>query len=196
MPQVNPKAEAFVRRSAQWQDELATLRAIILDCGLDEALKWGVPCYTLEGSNIVLIHEFKEYCAILFFKGALLSDPHGLLIQQTENVQATRQMRFTNVDEVSEREDIIKEYVHEAIAAERAGLKVPFKETSEFRVPKEFGEKLDEIPELKTAFEALTPGRQRGYLLYFAAPKQSKTREARIEKCMQQIFEGKGLNDE
>ena len=195
MPQINSKAEAFVRRSAKWQNELARLRAIILDCGLDEALKWGVPCYTLAGNNIVLIHEFKEYCAILFFKGALLSDPYGLLIQQTENVQATRQLRFTTVDEVLEREDIIKEYIHEAIAAEQAGLKVPMKETSEFRVPKEFQEKLDEIPELKTAFEALTPGRQRGYLLYFAAPKQSKTREARIEKCMQQIFEGKGLND-
>ena len=195
MPQTNPKAEAFVRRSAKWQEELARLRAIILECGLDEALKWGVPCYTLGDNNIVLIHEFKEYCAILFFKGALLSDPHGLLIQQTENVQATRQLRFTTIDEVREREETIKEYIHEAIAAEQAGLKVPMKETSEFRVPKEFQEKLDEMPELKAAFEALTPGRQRGYLLYFAAPKQSKTREARIEKCMQQIFEGKGLND-
>ena len=195
MPQTNPKAEAFVRRSEKWQDELAQLRAIILECGLDEALKWGVPCYTFEGNNIVLIHEFKEYCAMLFFKGALLSDPDGLLVQQTANVQATRQLRFTNVQQVREQQAAIKGYVREAIAAEQAGLKVPMKETAEFRVPKEFQDKLDEIPELKAAFEALTPGRQRGYLLHFAAPKQSKTREARVEKCMQQIFDGKGLND-
>ena len=155
----------------------------------------GDPCYTFEKRNIVLIHGFKEYCALLFFKGALLNDAHGILIQQTENVQAARQIRFTNVREIVEMETILKAYIYEAIEVEKAGLKVNFKKSTEFIIPEEFQNKLDEIPALKTAFDALTPGRQRAYILYFSAPKQSKTRESRVEKCMQQILNGKGLND-
>jgi uncharacterized protein YdeI (YjbR/CyaY-like superfamily) len=171
------------------------LRLIILDYGLTEELKWGVPCYTFQNSNIVLMHGFKEYCAILFVKGALLKDANGILIQQTENVQSARQIRFTHLREIVEMESILKAYIYEAIEVEKAGLKVNYKKPAEFIVPEEFINKLEEVPGLQDAFEALTPGRQRAYILFFSAPKQSKTREARIEKCMPQIINGKGLND-
>lgn len=193
---MNPKVDFFFNQAGKWQEEFKKLRTIILGCGLAEELKWGHPCYTFQDSNIVLIHGFKEYCAMLFMKGALLKDAKGILIQQTENVQAARQIRFTDVREIVEMESVLKAYIKEAIEVEKAGLKVSLKKTSEFEVPEEFQKKLQEAPALKTAFEALTPGRQRGYLLYFAAAKQSKTRETRIEKCMDQIFDGKGLNDE
>ena len=196
MNAMNPKVDFFFTKAKQWQEEFEKLRMIILDCGLTEELKWGVPCYTFEKSNVVLIHGFKEYCAILFVKGALLKDANGILIQQTENVQAARQIRFTNVREIVEMEPILKAYTHEAIEAEKAGLKVNYKKATEFSIADEFQNKLDEFPALETAFYALTPGRQRAYLLYFSAPKQSKTREARVEKCMQQILDGKGLNDQ
>jgi uncharacterized protein YdeI (YjbR/CyaY-like superfamily) len=192
---MNPKVDEYISRAEKWQEELKRLRTIILDCQLTEELKWGVPCYTFQKSNIVLIHVFKEYCAILFIKGALLSDANGILIQQTKDVQAARQIRFTNVREIVMMETILKAYLYEAIEVEKAGLKVNYKKTSEFMIPEEFQNKLDEIPALKTAFNALTPGRQRAYLLYFSAPKQSKTRESRVEKYMQQILNGKGLND-
>ena len=195
MNRTNPKVDFVFRKSKMWQEELEKLRTIVLDCELTEELKWGQPCYTFQKKNIVLIHGFKEYCAFLFFKGALLKDPNGILIQQTENVQAARQIRFTNVREIVEMETILKAYIHEAIEVEKAGLKVNLKKTAEFAIPEEFQSKLDEIPALKTAFEALTPGRQRAYILYFSAAKQSKTREARVEKCMKQILKGKGLND-
>ena len=172
------------------------MRTIILDCQLTEELKWGCPCYTFQEKNIVLIHGFKEYCALLFFKGALLKDAKGILIQQTENVQASRQIRFTNVREIVKIDRILKSYIYEAVELEKAGLKVNFKKNAELIFPEEFQNKLDEIPALKTAFDALTPGRQRAYILYFSAPKQSKTRESRVEKCMQQILNGKGLNDQ
>ena len=171
------------------------MRRIALECGLTEELKWGKPCYTFQNTNIVLIHGFKGYCALLFFKGALLKDAKGILIQQTENVQAARQIRFTNVREIVEMEPVLKAYIREAIEVEKAGLEVKYKRTSDFEIPNEFQKKLDEIPALKDAFEALTPGRQRGYILYFSAAKQSKTRESRVEKCMQQILNGKGLDD-
>jgi uncharacterized protein YdeI (YjbR/CyaY-like superfamily) len=193
--ETNPKVDAFMSRAKEWREEFEKLRTIILDCGLTEELKWGAPCYTFDNSNIVLMHGFKEYCAILFFKGALLHDPEGVLIIQTKNVQATRQIRFTDLREIIELEPIIKAYIHEAIEVEKAGLKVALKKTEEFAVAEEFQEKLDEIPALKAAFDALTPGRQRGYLLYFAAAKQSKTRASRVEKYMQQILDGKGLDD-
>jgi len=196
MNKMNPKVDFFFHKAKQWQEEFEKLRMIVLECGLTEELKWGVPCYTFENSNIVLMHGFKEYCALLFHKGALLKDPVGILVQQTENVQAARQIRFTNVEEIDEMEHILKAYIQEAIEVEKAGLEVEFKETSEFKVPEEFQKKLDENPALKAAFEALTPGRQRGYLLYFSGAKQSKTREARIEKYMQHILDGKGLNDQ
>jgi len=196
MDKMNPKVDAFISRAGRWQEGFEQLRKIVLDCGLTEELKWGVPCYTFDKRNVVLIHGFKEYCAILFVKGALLKDTVGVLIQQTENVQSARQIRFTSADEIVEMEPILKAYIKEAIEAEKADLKVDFKKTTEFNLPEEFQNKLDELPALKTAFEALTPGRQRAYLLYFSAPKQSKTRESRIEKCMQQILKGKGLNDE
>jgi uncharacterized protein YdeI (YjbR/CyaY-like superfamily) len=192
---MNPKVDFYFRKAKKWREEIKKLRMIILDCGLTEELKWGVPCYTFQKSNIVLIHVFKEYCAILFFKGAVLNDTKGILIQQTKNVQAARQIRFTNVREIVEMETILKAYIYEAIEVEKAGLKVDIKKTTEFIIPKEFQNKLDKVPALKPAFNALTPGRQRGYILYFSAPKQSKTREARVEKCMQQILNGKGLND-
>jgi uncharacterized protein YdeI (YjbR/CyaY-like superfamily) len=195
MNRMNPKVDFFFRKAEKWQEEFEKLRTIILDCPLTEELKWGVPCYTFEKKNIVLIHGFKEYCAILFVKGALLRDAKGVLIQQTENVQAARQIRFTNAREIVEMEAILKDYIHEAIEVEKAGLRVDLKETPEFIMPEEFQSKLDEIPALKTAFDALTPGRQRAYLLYFSAPKQSRTRESRVEKCMQKILNGKGLND-
>jgi uncharacterized protein YdeI (YjbR/CyaY-like superfamily) len=193
--ETNPAVDLYLDKADKWRAEFEKLRAIILDCPLAEQLKWGHPCYTLEGQNIVLIHGFKEYCALLFFKGALMKDPNNILIQQTENVQAGRQIRFTSLQEIIAQEAVLKAYIHEAIAVEKGGLKVPLKKTEEFTIPGEFQEKLDQNPALKAAFEALTPGRQRAYLLHFSAPKQSKTRIARIEKCMQQILDGKGLND-
>ncbi len=193
---MNPKVDLFLRKTKKWQQEFEKLRMIILDCQLTEELKWGVPCYTFQKNNIVLMHGFKEYCALLFFKGALLHDAHGILIKQTENVQAGRQVRFTNVREIVKMKAILKAYIREAIEVEKAGLKVNFKKTREFKIPEEFQSALDETPALKTAFHALTPGRQRAYLLYFSAPKQSKTRKSRVEKCMQQIIKGKGLNDQ
>jgi uncharacterized protein YdeI (YjbR/CyaY-like superfamily) len=195
MNKMNPKIDEYLRKAKKWQAEMEKLRRISLDCGLTEELKWAKPCYTSQKSNIVLIHGFKEYCALLFFKGALLEDANGILIQQTENVQAARQIRFTNVREIVEMEPILKAYIYEAIEAEKAGLRVNFKKTSEFKVPEEFQNKLNEVSALKAAFDALTPGRQRAYILYFSGAKQSKTRESRVEKCMRQILNGKGLND-
>src|SRR5881296_4634608 len=195
MNSMNPKVDFYFDRAKKWQEEFEKLRNVILDCGLDEELKWGCPCYTFEKGNIVLIHGFKEYCALLFFKGALLNDAKGILVQQTKNVQAARQIRFTNVREIDKIEPILKAYIKEAIEVEKAGLKVDYKKTADFAIPEEFQNKLDEIPALKTAFDALTPGRQRGYILNFSAPKQAKTRESRVEKCMQQLLNGKGLND-
>jgi len=192
---MNPKVDVYLSKAQKWQEEFEKLRMIILDCQLTEELKWGVPCYTFQKGNIVLIHGFKEYCALLFIKGALLHDAHGILIQQTENVQAGRQIRFTNVREIVAMETILKAYIYEAIEVEKAGLEVNFKKNTEFIIPEEFQHKFDEIPALKTAFEALTPGRQRAYILYFSEPKQSKTRESRVEKWLQQILNGKGLND-
>ncbi len=192
---MNPKVNFFFDKAKQWKEEYALLRSLILKWGLTEELKWGTPCYTYKGNNIVLIHGFKEYCALLFFKGALLKDTENILIQQTENVQAQRQARFTNLQQIIELEPVLKAYVYETIEVEKAGLKVEFKKTKEFTMVDEFREKLEELPGLKTAFEALTPGRQRGYLLYFSSAKQSKTREARIEKHIPQIMIGKGLDD-
>jgi uncharacterized protein YdeI (YjbR/CyaY-like superfamily) len=193
---INPKVDWFFSKAKKWREEFEKLRTIVLDCGLAEELRWGKPCYTFQNANIVLIHGFKDYCALLFFKGALLKDPKGVLIQQTENVQAARQIRFTSVREIVAMKPILKAYIHEAIDVEKAGLEVNYKRTSEFKMPEEFQNKLKETPALKTAFDALTPGRQKGYLLYFSGAKQSKTREARVEKCMPQILKGKGLDDE
>jgi uncharacterized protein YdeI (YjbR/CyaY-like superfamily) len=192
---MNPKVDVFLGKATKWQKEFEKMRAIVLDCGLTEELKWGNPCYTFQESNIVLIHGFKEYCAILFFKGALLKDTKGILVQQTEKVQAGRQVRFTNIHQITELEPVLKSYIFEAIEVEKAGLNIDFKKTSEYTVPEEFQTKLVEMSGLKTAFEALTPGRQRAYLLHFSQPKQSSTRESRIEKCLPQILGGKGLND-
>jgi len=192
---MNPKVDWFFAKDTQWQKEYEKLRKIILDCGLIEELKWGCPCYTFENTNIVLIHGFKEYCALLFFKGALLNDPNGILIQQTKNVQSARQIRFTNAREIVKMEKILKAYVYEAIEAERAGLKVKLKKTSEFNIPEEFQKRLDKSTALKKAFDALTPGRQRAYIFYFSQAKQSKTREARVEKYLKQILNGKGIDD-
>jgi len=192
---MNPRVDFYFNKAKKWQGEVRRLRTIILDCGLTEELKWGCPCYTFQKSNIVLIHDFKDYCALLFFKGALLHNSDNILIQQTENVQSARQIRFTNIDEIIEREAIIKTCVFEAIEVEKAGLEVNFKTTDDFKVAEEFQGKLDGSAVLKTAFEALTPGRQKAYLLHFSAPKQSKTRGARVEKCIPQILAGKGLND-
>ena len=198
---MNPTVDFYFNKAKKWHEELKQLRMIVLDCGLSEELKWGVPCYTFPASagrqvsNIVLIHVFKEYSAVLFFKGALLKDANAILIQQTKNVQAARQIRFSSVKEILELEPTLKSYIHEAIEIEKAGLKVDLKKTTEFTVSEEFQNKLDKFPSLKIAFDALTPGRQRAYMLYFSAPKQSKTREARVEKCMEQIMNGKGLND-
>jgi uncharacterized protein YdeI (YjbR/CyaY-like superfamily) len=195
MNRMNPRVDAYLASSEKWQKELTKLRTIILDCQLTEDLKWGAPCYAFQKRNIVLMHVFKEYCALLFFKGVLLKDPEGILVQQTENTQTSRQIRFTSVKEVVKLAPVLKAYIHEAIELEKAGAKVTLKKTSEFETPEEFQKKLDSYPALKKAFHALTPGRQRGYLLHFSAPKQSKTRESRIEKCVQQILNGKGLDD-
>ncbi len=192
---MNPKVDGLLRRAKKWQQEFTKLRTIVLDCQLTEELKWGNPCYTLQNRNIVLIHGFKEYCALLFFKGALLKDAKRILIQQTENVQSARQIRFTNVPQIVKLEPILKAYILEAVEVEKAGLKVKFKKTAQFRIPEEFQNKLDELPALKTAFDGLTPGRQRSYLFHFSQPKQSKTRQARVEKYMQRILNGKGLDD-
>ena len=192
---MNPKVDFFFNKAEKWQEEYEKLRTIVLDCELTEELKWGVPCYTFQKSNIVLIHGFKEYCALLFHKGALLNDTNGILIQQTKNVQLARQIRFSTLKDIVELEPTIKAYIFEAIEVEKAGLQMKMKKTSEFEMPDEFKKALDGNSNLKSAFEALTPGRQRGYLLYFSKAKQSKTRESRIEKYIPKIFEGKGLND-
>jgi len=192
---MNPAVDFYFNKANKWQKEVELLRTIILDCQLTEELKWGVPCYTLNKKNIVLIHDFKEYCALLFFKGALLKDTHGILIQQTENVQVPRQIRFTNIREIKELKTTLKTYIFQAIEVEKAGLKVTLKKHTELVYPEEFQMKLKENPSLKTAFAALTPGRQRAYNLYFSAPKQSKTRASRIENSIQKILDGKGLND-
>lgn len=192
---INPKVDGFLRRAKKWQEEFELLRMIILDCQLDEELKWGVPCYTFQGRNIVLIHGFKEYCALLFFKGVLLKDTNGILIQQTENTQAARQIRFTNVQEIAKMKAVLKAYIYEAIEVERAGLRVNLKKNTELVYPEEFQRELDRNPALKIAFDALTPGRQRAYNLYFSAPKLSKTRASRVEKYIPHILDGKGLND-
>jgi len=192
---MNPKTDFFFNEPGQWQAAFEKLRAIALSTELTEDLKWGCPCYTYEGKNIFLIHGFKEYCALLFFKGALMKDPDHLLIQQSKNVQAARQIRFTDVQQINDLEDILRAYMFEAVKIEESGVKVEMKKTKEFEMPEEFQYKLDQDLALKEAFEALTPGRQRAYLLHFSSAKQSKTREARIEKCIPQIFEGIGLND-
>lgn len=191
----NPKVDEYLNKAKKWKEESEKLREIVLSCDLTEDFKWMHPCYTLENKNIVIIHGFKEYCALLFHKGALLKDEQGILIQQTENVQAARQIRFTNLQQIVDMETILKEYILEAIEIEKAGLKVALKKNTEYAFPEEFQTKLDENPDLKTAFEALTPGRQRAYLFYFSQPKQSKTRVSRVEKSTQQILDGKGLND-
>ncbi|WP_243572527.1 YdeI/OmpD-associated family protein [Bacillus stercoris] len=191
----NPKVDDFLNKAKKWKEEFEKLRAIILDCELTEDFKWMHPCYTYNNKNVVLIHGFKEYCALLFHKGALLQDAHGILIRQTENVQAARQIRFTNVQEINEMKTILKAYIQEAIEVEKAGLKVEVNNNIELNIPEELQNKFDEIPELKTAFEALTPGRQRAYTLYFSQAKQSKTRESRVEKYVQKILDGKGLKD-
>ena len=192
---MNPKVDWFFDKPTQWQEEYEKLRLICLDCGLTEDLKWGQPCYTLNNANIVLIHGFKEYCALLLFKGALLNDPNGILVQQTENVQLPRQIRFTSAEEIVKLEPVLKAYIHNAIEVEKAGLKVELKKTKDFAVPEEFQTKLDGSPLLKAAFEALTPGRQRNYLFHFSKPKLSKTREERVEKAIPLILSGKGLDD-
>ena len=192
---MNPAVDWYFAKNKKWQTEIEMLRAFCLDCGLTEELKWGVPCYTLDGTNVVLIHVFKEYCALLFHKGVLLKDPKGILIQQTKNVQSARQLRFTNIQEITKAKSVIKAYIKEAIAVEKSGLKVELKKTSEFEMPEEFKNKLEENSSLKTAFYSLTPGRQRGYLLYFSSAKQAKTREERIAKYTKQILKGKGLED-
>ncbi|WP_028978390.1 YdeI/OmpD-associated family protein [Sporocytophaga myxococcoides] len=192
---MNPKVDFYFNEAQKWKEEIEQLRTIVLDTALTEELKWGCPCYVFEKRNIVLIHVFKEYCALLFFKGALLKDKKGILIQQTENVQSARQIRFTNVKEIVKLEKTLKSYIYEAVEVEEAGLKVELKKTSDYPIPEEFQKRLDKMKVLKTAFEELTPGRQRAYIFYFSQPKQSKTRESRIEKCIQQILEGRGLND-
>ncbi|RHX83534.1 YdeI/OmpD-associated family protein [Leptospira stimsonii] len=195
MSRTNPKVDLYFKKTKTWQNELEKLRKIVLDTKLTEELKWGSPCYTFQDNNIVLIHVFKEYCALLFFKGALLKDPNKILIQQTKNTQAARQIRFTDVQEIVKAKSILKAYIKEAIEIEKAGLKVTFKKTKEFEFPEEFLRQLDHVPSLKSAFDSLTPGRQRAYLLHFSSPKQSKTRESRVEKCIKRILDGKGLDD-
>jgi uncharacterized protein YdeI (YjbR/CyaY-like superfamily) len=192
---MNPKVDFFFAKAKQWQQEYELLRTIVLACGLTEELKWGCPCYIHNDNNVVLIHGFKEYCALLFMKGVLLHDADNILIQQTANVQSARQIRFTNADEIIKMQPTLKAYIHEAVEVEKAGLKVNMKTAAEFTVAEEFQQKLNELPALKAAFEALTPGRQKAYLLHFAAPKQAKTREARVEKWIPAIMKGKGLMD-
>jgi uncharacterized protein YdeI (YjbR/CyaY-like superfamily) len=192
---MNPKVDFFFAKEGKWQEEYERLRTIILDCGLEEELKWGCPCYTYEKRNIVLIHGFKEYCALLFFKGALLSDVDGILIQQTENVQAPRQVRFTNLKEIVRMERVLKSYIYEAIEVERAGLTMKLKKVADYKIPEEFQVRLSKNRTLKKAFDALTPGRQKSYIFHFSQPKLAKTREARVEKCIPQILKGKGLDD-
>ena len=193
---MNPDVTARINESQNWRKEFETLRAILLNCGLTEEFKWEEACYTLEGANIALLHGFKEYCAILFFKGALMKDPQGILIQQTENVQAGRQIRFTSVQQIEKMRPVIEAYIQEAIVVEKSGMKIVHKTTEDYEVPDELKDAFNSNPGFRNAFEALTPGRQRGYLLFFAAPKQSKTREARIQKWMDAIFDGIGLQDE
>lgn len=192
---MNPRVDFFFEKPSPWQEAFKQLRSIIAECELTEELKWGKPCYTYKGANIVLMHGFKEYCALLFHKGALLKDPGGILVQQTKNVQAARQIRFTSLEEILEQAATIKAYIYEAIEVEKAGLEIQFKKTADFEMPEEFQTKLEENPKLQEAFENLTPGRQKGYLLHFASAKQSKTRTSRVEKWIPQILEGKGLND-
>ncbi|GJI95063.1 hypothetical protein RugamoR57_17810 [Duganella caerulea] len=192
---LNSKADAYVDKPGQWQDAFKKLRAIALDCDLTEEFKWGHPCYTLDGQNVVLMHGFKEYCALLFFKGSLMQDPKGILVQQTENVQAGRQIRFTSAEEITKMASTLKSYIREAIKVEKSGAQVEFKKTAEFDMPEEFLNKLEESPALQEAFAGLTPGRQRGYLLHFSSAKQAKTRESRVEKCIPHILKGKGLDD-
>lgn len=195
MNEMNPKVDFYFNKAKNWREEIGQLRTITLGCGLTEELKWGCPCYTFQKNNIVLIHVFKDYCALLFFKGSLLNDPGGILIQQTKNVQVARQIRLTSVQDIVKKKSMLKAYVYEAIEVEKAGLKVTLKKTEEFTMPDEFKDKLNKTPSLKKAFQALTPGRQRAYILYFSAAKQSKTRESRIEKSTPDILRGKGLND-
>ncbi|EKF54892.1 hypothetical protein I215_09993 [Galbibacter marinus] len=192
---MNPKVDFFFEKQSNWQECYNQLRRIILDCGLQEELKWGVPCYTYQKTNIILVHGFKHYCAILFHKGVLLKDPYNILIQQTENTQSARHLRFTTVEQIRQLEPKIREYIFEAIEVEKAGIKVSFKKTKDFEMVDEFKEALDNDSELKTAFNNLTPGRQRAYLLHFSSAKQAKTKRSRIEKCSPKILEGKGLND-
>lgn len=192
---MNPKVDFYFNRAGKWQEHLNLLRSVILDTGLEEELKWGVPCYTFEKKNIVLIHDFKEYCAILFPKGALLPDPANILIQQTKNVQAARQVRFTHAAEIAGMRSVLKAYVQKAIEVEKAGLKMKLKGTEKFEIAEEFQAKLDQVAGLKEAFKRLTPGRQRAYLLHFSSAKRSATRAARVEKYMPGILAGKGLND-
>ena len=192
---MNPEVDWFFNKKTKWQEEYLELRTLVLDCGLTEVLKWGCPCYTNQKSNIVLIHGFKNYCALLFMQGALLKDEKSILVQQTENVQAARQIRFTNLQEILKNKTTIKAYIKEALAIDKAGLKVELKKTTQYKIPIEFQNVMDDMPKLKIAFEALTPGKQRGYLLYFSSAKQSKTRETRIEKHIEQILKGKGLDD-
>ena len=192
---MNPKVDWYFDKDTKWQEEYRLLRAIALDTGLTEELKWGHPCYTYRGKNVVLMHGFKDYCALLFPKGVLLKDDAGILIQQTENVQGARQVRFTGLKEIKKLAPVLKTYIHEAIAVEKAGTKVPMKKTKEFEMADEFARALKEMPDLKKAFHALTPGRQRGYLLYFSSAKQEKTRMARVEKNVDRILAGKGLED-
>jgi len=191
----NHKIDPFFSKAKNWKEEFEMLREIVLDCELTEEFKWMHPCYTYQNKNIVLIHGFKEYCALLFHKGALLKDPHGILVQQTKNVQAARQIRFTSLQQIEEMQLILKSYVDEAIAVEKAGLQVNYNKNTDYVIPEELQNKFVEIPDLKTSFEALTPGRQRAYILYFSAPKQSKTRESRVEKYLPHILSGKGLDD-
>jgi uncharacterized protein YdeI (YjbR/CyaY-like superfamily) len=193
---MNPRVDFYFTKAKSWQEEIRKLRAIVLDCQLNEELKWGSPCYTFQKANIVLIHTFKDYCAFLFFKGALLKDTDGILIRQTENVQAARQIRFTDVKQIVKMKPRLKAYIFQAIEVEKAGLKVNLKKNTDLVFPEEFQMKLNKNRALKKAFEALTPGRQRAYNLYFSAAKQTKTRESRVEKCMKKILDGKGLNDE
>ncbi|WP_160042668.1 YdeI/OmpD-associated family protein [Paenibacillus sp. USDA918EY] len=192
---MNPKVDAFVGRATMWLEEMEKLREILLDCGLTEELKWGKPCYTSQGRNIVIIQGFKAYLALLFFKGYLLQDPHGVLVKTGENTKVGRQIRFNDTQEIVQLEPILRAYIAEAIEVEQSGVKGDPIQDTELDIPEEFQHKLDENPALKAAFDALTPGRQRAYVYYFSVPKQSKTRESRVEKCTQQILDGKGLND-